>query len=99
MVGGTGIEPVTPSVSRKCSPTELTARTDSATVLRGVLVAHLAADLTIPRMRDRVLQRYRNDAFAVKGGAMFQNLTVRIQLALPMGGGSLRCGPLDCGPA
>jgi hypothetical protein len=28
MVGGTWIEHVTPSVSRKCSPTELTARAD-----------------------------------------------------------------------
>ena len=26
MVGGTGIEPVTPSMSTKCSPAELTAR-------------------------------------------------------------------------
>jgi hypothetical protein len=26
MVGGTGIEPVAPSMSRKCSPAELTAR-------------------------------------------------------------------------
>ena len=26
MVGGSGIEPLTPSMSRKCSPAELTAR-------------------------------------------------------------------------
>ena len=35
VVGDTGIEPVTPSVSRKCSPTELIARAGGAEVETG----------------------------------------------------------------
>jgi hypothetical protein len=34
LVGGTGFEPVTPSMSRKCSPTELTARQSACSVAR-----------------------------------------------------------------
>ncbi len=34
LVGGTGIEPVTPSMSRKCSTAELTARLRVTCVLR-----------------------------------------------------------------
>ena len=32
MVGGAGIEPATPSMSRKCSPAELTARSSAPDV-------------------------------------------------------------------
>ena len=101
MVGGTGIEPVTPSVSRKCSPTELTARADSATAhswtaayAPGAYRAAAFDDST--RACYSTVHDIRSTA-AMKGGAMFYNQTNITRLA-PCGV-KLRCGPSELKPA
>ncbi len=47
MVGATGIEPVTPSVSGRCSPAELRARSSDLTCL---------ARLVVP-LQDRIIEQ------------------------------------------
>jgi hypothetical protein len=60
MVGGTGIEPVAPSMSRKCSPAELTARL--RTVFRSICEFRLSIFLPEVRALDGSEPNYVEEA-------------------------------------